>query len=115
MKKKLLHINFSLILAILFAVCYQSVHAFSHEHTTKTECCDDAHDLTFKSSEKTLTESEDCPVCDFKFAAFLSPEVFHFEFISSFYEIPYQFNSTETCITFEGNSFQLRGPPTFIS
>ena len=115
MKKKLLHINIGLILAILFAVCYQSVHAFSHEHQLKTECCDDAHHLTFKSSEKTITESEDCPVCDFKFAAFLSPEVFHFEFISSYYEIPYQFNSTETCITFEGNSFQLRGPPTFIS
>ena len=89
------------MLAVLFAVCYQSVHAFSHEHHLKTECCDDTHHLTFKSSEKTVTESEDCPVCDFKFAAFLSPEVFHFEFIPSFYDIPYQFNSTETCIAFD--------------
>ena len=115
MKKKLLYTNIFLIVAVLFAVCYQSVHAFSHEHQLKTECCDDAHHLTFKSSEKTVTESEDCPVCDFKFAAFLSPEVLHFDFIPSFYEIPYQFNSTETCIAFEGNSFYLRGPPVFIS
>ena len=80
------------MLAVLFAVCYQSVHTFSHEHHLKTECCDDSHHLTFKTSEKTFTESDDCPVCDFKFAAFLSPEVFHFDFIPSSYEIP--INST---------------------
>ena len=114
MKKKLLHINIGLILAVLFAACYQSVHAFSHEHPLKTACCDDTHHLTFKSSEKTVAESDDCPICDFKFAAFLSPEVFHFEFIPSFYDIPYLFNSTETCITFEGNSCYLRGPPTLV-
>jgi hypothetical protein len=113
-KKKLLHINIGLILAVLFAVCYQSVHALSHEHQLKTECCDDTHHLPFKSSEKTVTESEDCPVCDFKFAAFLSAEVFHFDFIPSFYEIPYQFNSNESCITYEGNSFYLRGPPALV-
>jgi hypothetical protein len=114
-KKKLLYINISLMLVVLFAACYQSVHAFSHEHHLKTACCDDSHHLTFRSFEKKVTESEDCPVCDFKFAAFVTPEIFHFEFIPSFYEIPYQFNSTETCITFEGTSFYLRGPPIFIS
>lgn len=115
MKKKLLHINIGLMLAVLFAVCYQSVHTFSHEHHLKTECCDDSHHLTLKTSEKTFTESEDCPICDFKFVAFLSPEVLHFDFIASFYEIPYQFNSNESCITFEGNSFYLRGPPVFMA
>ena len=113
-KKKLLHMNLFLMLAVLFAVSYQSIHTFSHNHHLKTECCDDSHHLTFKTSEKTFTESEDCPVCDFKFAAFLSPEVLHFDFISSFYEIPYQFNSNETSITFEGNSFYLRGPPALV-
>jgi hypothetical protein len=114
-KKKLLHINIGLILAVLFAACYQSVHAFSHEHHLKTECCDDSHHLTFKSSEKTITESDDCPICDFKFAAFVTPEILGFDLIPSFYEIPYQFNSTESCIVFEGTSFYLRGPPVFIS
>jgi hypothetical protein len=113
-KKKLFYINISLMLAVLFAACYQSVHAFSHEHTLKTACCDDSHHLSFKTSEKTVTESEDCPVCDFKFAAFVTPEILHFDIIPSFYEIPYQFNSTETCITFEGNSFYLRGPPFLV-
>lgn len=114
MKKKLSYINLFLILAVLFTASYQSIHTFSHKHHLKTECCDDSHHLTLKTSEKTFSQSDDCPVCDFKFAAFLSPEVLHFDFISSFYEIPYQFNSKETYITFEGNSFYLRGPPTFV-
>ena len=71
------------MLAVLFAVSYQSIHTFSHDHHVKSECCDDSHHLTFKTSEKTFTESDDCPICDFKFAAFLSPEVFQFDFIPS--------------------------------
>ena len=114
-KKRLLHTNIILMLAVLFTVCYQSIHTFSHDHHLKSECCDDSHHLTFKKSETKFTESEDCPICDFKFAAFLSPDVVHFDFIPSFYEIPYQFNSNESCITFEGNSYYLRGPPAFIS
>ena len=66
------------MLAVLFTVCYQSIHAFSHEHHVKTECCDDSHHVTFKTSEKTFTEIENCPICDFKFTAFLSPEILHF-------------------------------------
>jgi len=113
-KKKLLYMNLFLMLAVLFAVSYQSIHTFSHNHHLKSESCDDSHHLTFKTSEKTFTESDDCPVCDFKFAAFLSTEVLHFNLIPSFYEIPYQFISNESCVTFEGNSFYLRGPPALV-
>jgi hypothetical protein len=97
------------MLSVVFAVSYQSLHAFTH-HSHE--------EINFFSSEKTFTktisEKEECPVCEFKFVPFISPEVFHFEFIPSFYEIPYQFNSNETCITFEGNSFYLRGPPILV-
>lgn len=102
------------MLAVLFAACYQSLHTFSHKHQQTSACCEDSHHLTFKTSDKTFSESEDCPICDFKFVAFLSPEVLHFDFIAPFNEIPYQFNSNETCITFEGNSFYLRGPPVLV-
>ena len=101
--------------AVLFAVSYQSVHAFSHKHHLKTTCCDDSHHVLVKTAEKTFTESDDCPICDFKFAAFLVPEVLHFDFIYSLYEIPYQFNSKVSCIPFDGNSFHLRGPPVFMA
>lgn len=102
------------MLSVLFAVSYQSVHTFSHKHHLKTSCCEHSHQENLKKAEITVTETEDCPVCDFEFVAFLSPEVFHFTFFSSFYEIPYQFNSNESCITFEGNSFYLRGPPVLV-
>jgi hypothetical protein len=101
--------------AVLFAVCYQSVHTFSHKHHLKTTCSDDSHHVLEKTAEKTFTESDDCPICEFKFVAFLAPEVLHFECIASFYKIPYQFNSNASCITFDGNSFYLRGPPVFMA
>ncbi len=111
MKKKILHINLFLIFAVLFAVNYQSIHTFSHNHHLKKVCYDESYHLTHKFSEKTFYESDDCPVCEFKFAVFLCPDVLKFNPIASFYEIPYQFNSNESCITFDGNSFFLRGPP----
>ncbi|WP_338377393.1 hypothetical protein [uncultured Flavobacterium sp.] len=113
MKKKLQFMNFGLMLAVLFAVCYQSVHAFSHSIKQDSE-----HDHSHSKSNKNLiykiSEKEDCPVCDFKFAAFLSPEVLQIDYLSSFNRIPYQFNSNEVFITFKGNSFYLRGPPTLV-
>jgi hypothetical protein len=41
------------MLSVLFAVCYQSVHAFSHEHHHLNERCAESHHFTFKVSEKT--------------------------------------------------------------
>ena len=108
--------NIGLMLAVLFAVSYQSIHTFSHNHHLKTEHCDHSHGLSFKSVEKTFSQNDDCPICDFKFVAFLAPEVFHFHFKPSFYEIPYAFNRTNSCITtYSGTSVYLRGPPTFIA
>ena len=102
------------MLAVLFAVCYQSVHSFSHEHHHLNERCAESHHFTFKVSEKTIAESDDCPICVFKFVVFLSPEILHFDLIPSYYEIPYLFNSNESCITADGNSFYLRGPPVLV-
>ncbi len=102
------------MLTVLFSVSYQSIHTFSHEHERNTFYDVESKNQILKTSEGNYTQSNDCPACDFEFAAFLSPEVLHFDFIPSFYEIPYQFNSNETCITFEGNSFYLRGPPALV-
>lgn len=107
--------NIGLMLAVLFAVSYQSIHTFSHNHHLKTEHCDHSHSLSFKSVEKTLSANEDCPICDFKFAPFLVTAFYHFDFIPSFYEIPYQFNSNESRTTHQGTSRYLRGPPNFIA
>ena len=102
------------MLAVLFAAGYQSLHAFSHKHQQKSTCCEDSHLVTSKTFDKAFSESDDCPICDFKFVAFLLPEVLQFDFFTPINEIPYQFNSNETCITFDGNSFYLRGPPVLV-
>lgn len=97
------------MLSVVFAVSYQSLHAFTH-HSHK--------EINFFSSEKkftkTISEKEECPVCEFKFASFLAPEITTCTFFEPHFEIPYQFNSNETCITFEGNSFCPRGPPILV-
>ena len=112
-KKKLLHMNLFLMLAVLFAVSYQSIHTFSHDHHVKSECCDDSHHLTFKTSEKTFTESDDCPICDFKWAAFLSPERFQYTLFVPSESIPYLDAITKNEKTSQVSFFYLRGPPTF--
>lgn len=113
MKKKLQLINLGLMLTVLFAVCYQSLHAFSHSIKQESE-----HYHTHSESSKNLvykiSEKEGCPVCDFKFVAFLSPSTFHFTFNPPFHTIPYQFKNNEISAEFKGNASYLRGPPFLI-
>ena len=112
MKKKLQLINLGLMLAVLFAVSYQSVHAFSH--TLKE---DSPHNHSHSKSNKNLvykiSEKEDCPICDFKFAAFLTPEIFTFQFIPFYQNTRYLFSIPENVIAFSGSLYSLRGPPSF--
>ena len=109
MKKKLAILNFILMLSVLFAVSYQSVHTFSHHKHEETKSI---------SSEKTFTknisEKEHCPVCDFKFASFLSPEVFSFTFFPPHFDIPYQFSVNENFNSICDCLFSPRGPPYLV-
>ncbi|WP_320814669.1 hypothetical protein [Flavobacterium sp.] len=109
MKKKTALLNFVLMLSVLFAVSYQSMHVFLHHK----------HDVeSISSSEKTftknLTEKENCPTCDFKFASFLSPVVFTFSFFPPHFEIPYLFAKKENFNSFCGSLFSQRGPPGLV-
>jgi hypothetical protein len=102
------------MLAVLFAVNYQSIHVFSHKQHLEQKCYSDNYNSEIKKQDKSFAEKEDCPVCDFEFVAFISTNILQFTFFPPFYEIPYQFDSNETCIIFEGNAYYLRGPPTLI-
>lgn len=97
------------MLSVLFAVSYQSLHTFSHHKHEEIKSVS-----LEKTFTKNLSEKENCPVCDFKFTSFLSPEVFTFTFFPPHFEIPYQFNSNEVCLKFEGALNYLRGPPKLI-
>ena len=109
MKKKIALINFFLMLSVLFAVSYQSLHIFSHH--TQEELITTTSKKTFT---KTISEKEECPVCDFKFANFLSPEIFTYSFFPSHYEIPYTFSVKENFSIFCGSLFSTRGPPNLV-
>ena len=107
MKKRFAYINIVLMLSVLFAVSYQSIHTFTHHsHEEKTS--------SFVEKTKTFSEKENCPVCDFKFASFLSPEVFTYTFFPPHFEIPYQFSNKENFSSFCGSLFSSRGPPTIV-
>jgi hypothetical protein len=114
MKKKLLYINILLMLSVIFTVGYQSIHAFSHEHHHTVESIAKKQNSTDKSTTfKTFTEKENCPICDFKWAAFLSPERFQYTLFVPSESIPYLDAITKNEKTSQVSFFYLRGPPTF--
>lgn len=108
MFKKNVRINVLMTLAILFAICYQSLHVFT----------DEAHhfhnDVTQENTSKThflQDNHEDCPVCDFEFAAFLSSDIY---VLNLFFPQPkFHFSNTYESIVKEKEFlyFSHRGPP----
>jgi len=108
MQKNYVKYNVLMALAILFAICYQSLHIFT----------DEAHhfhdEVTQEDTSKTHLSADnhtDCPVCDFQFAAFLSTEIFTFDFINPQHK--FHFSNTYESIVKEKEFlyFSHRGPP----
>ena len=100
------------MLSVIFAVSYQSLHAFTHHlHKETTSSFPKKKKIAFT---KTISEKENCPVCDYKFASFLSPNLLTYSFFFPFKESPYSFSIKEATSFFCGSLFSLRGPPTFI-
>lgn len=108
MLRKYVKINVLLALAILFAICYQSLHIFTDEaHHFHDEVSQEKSAKTHFSQDN----HEDCPVCDFEFAAFLSSEIFTFDFIKPQHK--FHFSNTYESIVKEKEFlyFSHRGPP----
>jgi hypothetical protein len=101
------------MLSVIFTVSYQSLHAFSHHHSEVSVCHSnpDTHKKSFKHK---VSEKEDCPICDFKFTSFISPEIFTYSFFCPALAIPYSFNSKEASSFFVGSLFAHRGPPVSV-
>ena len=100
------------MLAVVFAICYQSLHYFSHHLRNDSEHYH-SHSKSSKNLVYKISEKEDCPICDFKFAAFLSSEIFTFQFIPFYQNVTYLFSIPENVIAFSGSLYSLRGPPSF--
>lgn len=108
MYKKYVKFNLLMALALLFAICYQSLHIFTDEtHHLHVE-------VTQENTSKTHFSNgnhDDCAVCDFEFAAFLAEAVFTYDFINPNHTFHY--SSVYESIVKENEFlyFSYRGPP----
>ncbi|OGS71154.1 MAG: hypothetical protein A3G95_09055 [Flavobacteria bacterium RIFCSPLOWO2_12_FULL_31_7] len=105
--KKNVKYNVLMAVAILFAICYQSLHIFTDE-------AHHSHEVTYKSTSKTEFSQDnhnDCPVCDFEFAAFLAEDVFVVHLFSP--QPKFHFSNAYESIVKEKEFlyFSHRGPP----
>lgn len=112
MKYKYVKINFLVLIAMVFAIFYQSLHIFiDAEHHHSFFSISTKKEKILKN--KVVTEKDECPVCEFEFAAFLSSEIFTFQFINF---IPY-FHFIDNYISIvkekEFLFYSHRGPPLF--
>jgi hypothetical protein len=114
-KKKLILINFALIIVVLFSILFQSIH--SYEHLVKQFSEKQCHHKYTSSQEITHQhhDFEHCYVCHFSVSSFVTSDIHHFEFQIKIYPTGYSFfKSKEITQFFKGSLFALRAPPSFI-
>jgi hypothetical protein len=108
MQKKYVKYNVLMALAILFAICYQSLHIFteSKHHHHQVEKQEDHLKLQIAQDNQ-----DDCPVCEFHFAAFLTSSIYVLGTFSPIHK--FHFSDTYQSIVKEKEFlyFSHRGPP----
>lgn len=66
-----------MILAVVFTIGYQSLHILLDEHHHHNSI-----EIIKSKSKIKITEKEDCPICDFHFAAFLKTDFATYKLLS---------------------------------
>jgi hypothetical protein len=109
MKKKLVLLNLSLMLTVLFAILFQSVHSYEHFLADGAV----AHQLDSQNQDLHQNDHnhQKCFVCEFTFNSFVGVEITSFTFKTSFERITYTFFYSEKPSFFSGSRSSLRGPP----
>jgi hypothetical protein len=112
MKKKILFLNFTLIVAVLFSMLFQSLDSFGHFETQKAEL--KCHHKNASKHEITHQHHafENCLICKFAFSNYHKPEkkgdsLIRIDIVSK-KSFTYSFEFTKK---FKGALFSLRGPP----
>lgn len=116
MKKKVILINFSMSLMVLFAMLFQMVHSYEHVYRQITEKhCD--HSNSESKNQITHAHSIDasCSICHFAFSTFIPTDFYYYGFAkvidatasTSFY-------ATVRNTFFKGSLFALRAPPALM-
>jgi hypothetical protein len=112
-KNKVLHIHFSLMIAILFSILFQSFDSYAHfkKEAAESKCIHEStskHEITHQHHS-----AEDCFVCKFSFSAAVNSAFTVLITLNEPVEHPNKFYYYEVFKTFPGNSNLLRGPPIF--
>lgn len=113
MKKKTIHIHFSLVIAILFSIFFQSFDSYAHfrKEFSEPKC---VHESTSKHQITHQHHStEHCFICKFSFSNAVTSNFFVFKTQNQLVAIPNNFFYSETLRTYSENSNPLRGPPFF--
>jgi hypothetical protein len=114
MKRKFVVVNLILIVSVLFAMLFQSVHSYEHlaKQLSEKKCShknNSSHEITHQHHN-----FDHCFVCDFTLSNFISATISHFEFKKTNLPSGYSFfNSREITQFFKGSLFALRAPPEF--
>lgn len=108
MQKKYVKFNVLMALALLFAIGYQSLHIFTDEaHHLNDEVTQENTSKTHLSADN----HNNCPVCDYEFAAFLAEAVFTYDFINPNHTFHYTSVYESFVKENEFLYFSYRGPP----
>ncbi len=114
-KKKLVLINFTLMIVVLFSILFQSIHSYEHLATEiSQEICHHKNHLHKTEFTHQHNGFEHCSICEFTFSTSIPTHFPTFEFkiaaipagISNFY-------FKENTQYFNGSYFSLRAPPIF--
>lgn len=115
-KKKLILINFNLMIVVLFSILFQSFHSYQHlEKELSQEICHHKYHLHKTELTHQHNSFEHCSLCEFTFSNYIPTGFSTFEFklavfptrISNYY-------FKENTKYFKGSFFSLRAPPSFI-
>lgn len=116
MKKRLAFLNWSLLIAIVSSIVFQSMHSFEHIVAEfAAHKCDHPHDTGKDQITHQHHNFDHCFSCEFSFSNFVAPEIFSIRFFAPYKTIPYFFTASETPHAFSGSSYALRGPPAFVA
>lgn len=103
------------MLAVLFAILFQSVHSFEHLADEFThDHCHHKYDTSKTEFTHAHHDFDHCFACEFTFSSYLPTEFFSFSFTNSFKTLTQNTVKTEQPIVFSGALFALRAPPVFL-
>ena len=114
MKSKFVIINISLMITVLFAMLFQSLHSYEHLIQDLSEQkCHQKHQFIGEQVTHDHHNLEECFACEFTFNNFIFSNLTFFRFLNHtvFFKNTF-FYLKESHSFYKGISYSLRGPPS---